>query len=149
LGARADVLAKVIEKVRRDYPALSIAGARDGYWKAEEEEMLVEEIRRAEPDILFVAISSPRKERFLRGYQGKMEVPFAMGVGGTFDVAAGETKRAPKWMQRTGFEWFFRFVQEPRRMFRRYFVEDMYFFWLLGAEVWRSRIMRYRRERNR
>jgi N-acetylglucosaminyldiphosphoundecaprenol N-acetyl-beta-D-mannosaminyltransferase len=64
-----------------------------------------------------------------------MRVPFAMGVGGSFDVMAGLTKRAPVWMQRSGFEWFYRFLQEPRRMFRRYFIEDMGFFWLLGRAV--------------
>ena len=64
-----------------------------------------------------------------------MKVPFAMGVGGTFDVMAGLTKRAPVWMQRNGLEWFYRFLQEPRRMFRRYFIDDMGFFWLLARAM--------------
>jgi hypothetical protein len=68
-----------------------------------------------------------------------MKIPFAMGVGGTFDVAAGHVKRAPIWMQRSGLEWFYRFLQEPRRMFRRYFIEDMAFIGLLLKEAMNAR----------
>ena len=116
------------------YPGLTIAGHRNGYWSADEEAGVVTQIQEARADILFVAISSPKKEQFLGRYQAQMKVPFAMGVGGTFDVAAGKVKRAPVWMQRIGFEWFYRFLQEPRRMFRRYFIEDMAFFGMLARE---------------
>jgi N-acetylglucosaminyldiphosphoundecaprenol N-acetyl-beta-D-mannosaminyltransferase len=64
-----------------------------------------------------------------------MKIPFAMGVGGSFDVAIGLVKRAPRWMQRAGLEWFYRFLQEPRRMFRRYFIDDMAFIWLFIKEA--------------
>jgi len=64
-----------------------------------------------------------------------MKVPFAMGVGGAFDVVIGRVKRAPTWMQRWSLEWFYRFLQEPGRMFRRYFIDDVYFFWLLFKEL--------------
>jgi len=128
----------VVSRVRQIYehrlPTLVFAGHRNGYWAAEEEEAVVEQIAQAQADLLFVAISSPKKERFLDAYQSRMKIPFAMGVGGTFDVAAGHVKRAPRWMQRTGFEWFYRFLQEPRRMFRRYFVDDMAFFGMLARE---------------
>ena len=67
-----------------------------------------------------------------------MKVPFAMGVGGAFDVVTGKVKRAPIWMQRWGLEWFYRFLQEPGRMFKRYFIDDMYFFWLLFKEIFRK-----------
>ena len=66
-----------------------------------------------------------------------MKVPFAMGVGGAFDVAVGRVKRAPMWMQKRSLEWFYRFLQEPGRMFKRYFIDDMYFFWLLFKELFR------------
>jgi N-acetylglucosaminyldiphosphoundecaprenol N-acetyl-beta-D-mannosaminyltransferase len=84
---------------------------------------------------LFVAISSPKKEQFLGRWQAEMKVPFAMGVGGTFDVAIGHVRRAPLWMQKSGLEWFYRFLQEPRRMFRRYFIDDMAFIWLFIKEL--------------
>lgn len=137
LGAREEVVSRVKEIFEGLYPALKIAGHRNGYWKPDEENEVVEDIVRARADILFVAISSPKKEQFLGEYQERMRVPFAMGVGGSFDVASGQLKRAPRWMQRWGLEWFYRFLQEPRRMFRRYFIEDMAFFGMLAKEWFR------------
>lgn len=134
LGAREEVVARVRQIYEHRLPSLAFAGHRNGYWKPEEEAGVVEQIAAARADILFVAISSPKKEQFLGRYQATMRIPFAMGVGGTFDVAAGHVKRAPLWMQRTGFEWFYRFLQEPRRMFRRYFIDDMAFFGMLARE---------------
>ena len=136
LGARAEVVAGVAETYRRRYPALVVAGWRDGYWQGEAEEARVaEQVSASEADLLFVAIGSPKKEQFLGRWQETMRIPFAMGVGGTFDVAIGRVKRAPRWMQRAGLEWFYRFLQEPRRMFHRYFIEDMAFIWLLIKEA--------------
>jgi len=137
LGAREEVVSSVKSLYEAKYPGLTIAGYRNGYWSSAEEASVAEEIGAARVDVLFVAISSPKKEQFLGRYQAQMKVPFAMGVGGTFDVAVGKVKRAPKWMQEAGLEWFFRFLQEPRRMFRRYFVEDMAFFGLLAREFMR------------
>jgi len=140
LGARAEVVAGVAEMYRRRYPALVIAGWRDGYWQGEAEEAAVaEQVRASGADLLFVALGSPKKEEFLGRWQATMRIPFAMGVGGSFDVAIGRVKRAPRWMQRAGLEWFYRFLQEPRRMFRRYFIDDMAFIWLLLKEAARMR----------
>jgi len=135
LGARADVVALVADTYSRRYPQLAIAGWRDGYWNAGEEAQVAEQVRASGADLLFVAISSPKKEQFLGRWQAEMRIPFAMGVGGTFDVAIGRVKRAPRWMQRVGLEWFYRFLQEPRRMFRRYFIDDMAFVWLFIKEA--------------
>jgi N-acetylglucosaminyldiphosphoundecaprenol N-acetyl-beta-D-mannosaminyltransferase len=138
LGAREEIVSRVKGLYELKYPGLAIAGHRNGYWKGEAEEAaVVEQIQAARTDILFVAISSPKKEQFLGRWQAQMKVPFAMGVGGTFDVAAGHVKRAPRWMQTSGLEWFYRFLQEPRRMFRRYFIDDMAFFGMLAREMWR------------
>ncbi|MBL8433581.1 WecB/TagA/CpsF family glycosyltransferase [Zoogloea sp.] len=134
LGAREEVVSGVARLYPARYPGLTIAGYRNGYWSQAEEEEVVAQISAARPDILFVAISSPTKEAFLARYQAAMKVPFAMGVGGTFDVAVGHVKRAPVWMQKAGLEWFYRFLQEPRRMFRRYFIEDMAFVALFARE---------------
>jgi N-acetylglucosaminyldiphosphoundecaprenol N-acetyl-beta-D-mannosaminyltransferase len=137
LGARESVVQEVKARYQRRLPALQFAGVRNGYWKPEEEAAVADEVARSQADLLFVAIGSPHKERFLGKYQEHMRVPFAMGVGGTFDVAAGKVQRAPTWMQRSGLEWFFRFLQEPRRMAKRYFVDDMAFVPLLWRE-WRQ-----------
>ena len=135
LGAKEDVVSGVKTLYEKKYSGLTVAGYRNGYWKPEEEAGVVEQIKEARADLLFVAISSPKKEHFLGRYQAEMKIPFAMGVGGTFDVAVGKVKRAPVWMQNAGLEWFYRFLQEPRRMFKRYFVDDMAFFWLLVKEA--------------
>lgn len=134
LGAREEVVSGVVHLYQTKYPGLQFAGYRNGYWKPDEESAVVEQIKAANADLLFVAISSPKKEQFLGMYQEEMKIPFAMGVGGTFDVAVGKVKRAPVWMQKSGLEWFYRFLQEPRRMFRRYFIDDMAFFGLLTKE---------------
>jgi len=144
LGAKDPIVQAVRAKFERECPAIQIVGCRDGYWRDSEEPDVVRGIADAKPDILFVAMSSPKKEFFLGRYQREMKVPFAMGVGGSFDVVAGKISRAPDWMQRTGLEWFYRFLQEPRRMFRRYFIEDMTFFWLLAREVLTGRKRTYR-----
>lgn len=134
LGAEEEVVQALKRLCQERFPRLHVAGVRNGYWRAEEEAAVVELIADSRADLLFVAISSPLKERFLGRYQSQMKVPFAMGVGGSFDIAVGKVRRAPPWMCRCGLEWFFRFLQEPRRMFRRYFIDDAYFFWLLAKE---------------
>ena len=136
LGAQEEVVAGVVAHYENKLPGFTICGWRNGYWTGPEEEaMVAQQVCASRADLLFVAISSPQKEQFLDRHQGAMQVPFAMGVGGSFDVVAGKVKRAPRWMQRAGLEWFYRFLQEPRRMFRRYFLEDTAFFWLLLKEM--------------
>ena len=135
LGAREEVVAAVRALYEKKYRGLIVAGHRNGYWTASEEAGVAAQVAASRADLLFVAISSPKKEQFLGQYQAQMKVPFAMGVGGSFDVAAGLLKRAPRWMQQAGLEWFYRFLQEPRRMFRRYFIDDMAFLWLLVKEA--------------
>jgi N-acetylglucosaminyldiphosphoundecaprenol N-acetyl-beta-D-mannosaminyltransferase len=135
LGARADVLARAVERLREKYPALDVAGTRDGYYAEEESAAVAAEIRASRADILFVAMSSPRKEYFLGEYGEDLGVPFVMGVGGSVDVAAGLTRRAPVIWQRLGVEWLFRLLQEPRRMFRRYAVTNARFLFLVGRAL--------------
>lgn len=135
LGAKIDMLKKVVNDLAERYPSLKIVGCRDGYWAENEEARIVEDIKNTHPDILFVGISSPKKEYFLSEYLERMKVPLAMGVGGSFDILAGNAKRAPLWMQKYALEWFFRFLQEPRRLFKRYFVEGVYFIKILLKEL--------------
>lgn len=127
LGAEEQILRKVVEVYSKKYPSLKIAGYRNGYFPKEMEEDIALDIKDSHADILFVAMGSPKKEIFLNEYIQLMQVPFVMGVGGSFDVVAGKTKRAPLWMQNNGLEWFFRFIQEPKRMFWRYFYTNLDF----------------------
>ena len=145
LGAHEDVVRQVAALYRRRYPGLVLAGYRNGYWHdGAEEAEVARQVRASRADLLFVAMSSPKKEQFLDKHQVAMRIPFAMGVGGAFDVAIGKVGRAPAWMQQAGLEWFYRFLQEPRRMFRRYFIEDMAFIWLLMKELARGNAHRMR-----
>jgi N-acetylglucosaminyldiphosphoundecaprenol N-acetyl-beta-D-mannosaminyltransferase len=137
LGARADVLEQAMARMRRLHPGLRIVGHRDGYFSESEEQGIVAAIRGSQPDLLFVAMPSPRKERFIGRWRDELEIPFCMGVGGAFDVMAGVTRRAPRPLQRLGLEWAFRLAQEPRRLLRRYLVGNWRFITLTlrGAAV--------------
>lgn len=135
LGATDEVLKIVIEKYKNQYSENIIAGYRNGYFSKDEETQVAKEIANSGANILFVAISSPKKENFL--YDNKeilSKVNFIMGVGGSFDVEAGKVKRAPLWMQKIGLEWFFRFLQEPKRMWKRSFVTNAKFITLTFKE---------------
>jgi N-acetylglucosaminyldiphosphoundecaprenol N-acetyl-beta-D-mannosaminyltransferase len=135
LGARPEVLQRALERIREQHPALAIAGARDGYFDDAEAAQVAAEIREAGPQIVFVAMSSPRKELFLGEHGPGLGAPFVMGVGGAIDVVAGVTKRAPRAWQRLGLEWLYRLLQEPRRMFRRYAVTNARLAWLVTREL--------------
>lgn len=127
LGARDAVVRDVMRIARDRWPSLVVAGARSGYWTPDEEADVVTAVRKSGAQLLFLAIPSPRKELFLEQHADELGVPFRMGVGGSFDVLAGVTKRAPVWAQKSGLEWLFRLVQEPRRMARRYLVGNASF----------------------
>jgi len=137
LGARDDVVNEVAARLRGELPGLRIAGWHHGYFW-DNEEAVVERIRTSRADLLFVAITSPRKEQFINRWRDRLGVRLAMGVGGTFDVIAGKTRRAPRWMQEVGLEWLFRMLQEPRRMARRYLVTNVRFAWMLARTRWRE-----------
>lgn len=134
-GAEEGIVKKVVETYSDKYSPDIVAGYRNGYFKKEEEQSIAKEISESSANILFVAISSPTKENFL--YTNKVlleKVNFIMGVGGSFDVVAGKVKRAPLWMQKAGLEWFYRFLQEPRRMWKRYLLGNSEFLFLVLKE---------------
>lgn len=133
LGATDDIVSKTASKVKEQNPDLIIAGYNHGYFW-DNEEAVVEKIRQSGAKLLFVAITSPKKENFINKWQDKLGVNFVMGVGGTFDVVAGKVNRAPQWMQKYGLEWLYRVIQEPRRMWKRYLITNSKFAWLLLKE---------------
>ncbi len=138
LGATEEVVSKTAVKVKEQNPHLTIAGFNDGYFfggkSGEDEQAVVDKIKASGAKLLFVAITSPKKENFINKWQDQLGVDFVMGVGGTFDVVAGKVNRAPKWMQEYGLEWFYRVLQEPGRMWKRYLVTNSKFAWLLLKE---------------
>ncbi len=136
LGAERAVLEAVDLRLGTDHPSLVVAGMRDGYFKAEEEEAVVEAINASGADCLFVAMPTPRKERFLKKYRNVLKPNFVMGVGGSFDVYGGKVARAPLLVQKLGLEWLFRVVQEPGRLWRRYYETNTAYAGLLWQEYW-------------
>lgn len=136
LGAEDVVLEAVQQRLQRDYPTLQIAGAQDGYFSPDQEEDVVLAINASGADCLFVAMPSPRKERFLYKYRLVLAPYFIMGVGGSFDVYGGKVRRAPLWMQKVGLEWLYRVAQEPRRLWRRYWDTNLKYAKLLWASYW-------------
>jgi N-acetylglucosaminyldiphosphoundecaprenol N-acetyl-beta-D-mannosaminyltransferase len=141
LGARADVLARMLDEVGRRFPDLPVAGARDGYFTADEEPRVAEEIRCSGADLLFVGMSSPKKELFLSRWGEATGASVVHGVGGSFDVLAGLTQRAPLWYQKHGLEWLYRAKQEPLRLGRRYLTTNTTFLALLAREMLRGRAL--------
>jgi N-acetylglucosaminyldiphosphoundecaprenol N-acetyl-beta-D-mannosaminyltransferase len=137
LGARPEILAQAEQVLRTRHPTLQFAGTQHGYFTTEEEPDIVEAIRVSGADCLFVGMPTPRKERFMARYRAVLDVPFVMGVGGGIDVLAGHVKRAPRAWQRTGFEWLYRLLQEPRRMWRRYLTTNLAFSRIMATAICR------------
>lgn len=133
-GAKEEVVQKVAEIYKNKYQNLNIVGIRNGYNIKEDHEIIIEDMKNSKADILFLGFGSPQKEYWLKENISKIEIPFCMGVGGSFDVVAGLTKRAPLWMQKCGLEWFYRFIQEPKRMWKRYLVGNIKFIYLITRE---------------
>ncbi len=139
LGAEKHVLQAVDMRLAKDHPGLVVAGMQDGYFKPEDEADVVAAINASNADCLFVAMPTPRKERFLKQYRDVLTPNFVMGVGGSFDVYGGKVSRAPRLVQKLGLEWLFRIAQEPRRLWRRYYETNTAYAGLLWRELRRRR----------
>jgi N-acetylglucosaminyldiphosphoundecaprenol N-acetyl-beta-D-mannosaminyltransferase len=120
LGATPEILDQAAVRICEKHPSIQFAGVRDGYFAVDQERQVVDSIRNSGADCLFIGMPTPRKERFLASYRDELDVPFIMGVGGAFDVLAGQIRRAPTPMQQLGLEWLYRVYQEPGRMWWRY-----------------------------
>lgn len=134
LGAERQVLDAVDRRLAKEHPGLVVAGMQDGYFKPEDEAAVVEAINASGADCLFVAMPTPRKERFLKQYRAQLRPSFVMGVGGSFDVYGGKVARAPLLVQKLGLEWLFRVLQEPGRLWRRYYDTNTAY----AALLWRA-----------
>jgi N-acetylglucosaminyldiphosphoundecaprenol N-acetyl-beta-D-mannosaminyltransferase len=137
LGASPEVLDATCTAFEENYPGVTICGRHHGYFDASSEESVANKVRESNADVLFVAITSPKKERFMARWAGMMGVPVVHGVGGSFDVVAGLVERAPEGWQKLGLEWLFRVKQEPRRLWKRYLVTNALFLKLVVTEKFR------------
>ena len=116
-GAKPGVAESAAEALKFTYASLQIAGTQDGYEK--DNEKVIQKINEAKPDILFVAMGSPRQEEWIEANRDKLHPSLYQGVGCSFDVLAGNVKRAPGFFQKTGLEWFYRLAKEPSRLKRQ------------------------------
>ena len=132
LGGLEGVAEKAFQKLKEDYPDLNVIGVYSPPFgfedKALENEKILKLINIHEPDILCVGLGAPKQEKWLYKHRDQLKVKVSLGIGASFDFVAGNVKRAPIWMQNNGLEWLFRTFQEPKRMFKRYFIEDLIFF---------------------
>jgi N-acetylglucosaminyldiphosphoundecaprenol N-acetyl-beta-D-mannosaminyltransferase len=134
LGAREESVRGTVDRFANEYPALRIAGFHNGYFDASDSSSICAAIRLSGADLLFVAMGSPKQEEWIASNIALTGARFALGVGGSFDHLSGRSKRAPRWMQRSGLEWLHRLMQEPRRLWRRYLVGNSAFIWLVIRE---------------
>jgi N-acetylglucosaminyldiphosphoundecaprenol N-acetyl-beta-D-mannosaminyltransferase len=142
LGAKQEIIDKLHEIAQHDYPNLIIAGSRNGYFSKQDYPEVIQQIRDSQSDILFIGMPSPFKEVWGEEHRDEFGVSVIIGVGGSFDVIAGYVKRAPLWMQKIGMEWFWRFLMEPRKMWKRYLVNNSLFIFRVGREFFQRRILR-------
>lgn len=134
LGTKQAILEEMVGKLQKEYPKLKIAGYRNGYFKKNDEKEVVAEINNSGADMLFVGITSPFKEFFINRNKEALTPSLLMGVGGSFDVISGEISRAPEFMQNHGLEWMYRLSQEPKRLIKRYTVDNVTFLKMLIKE---------------
>ena len=134
-GGREGAAGKTSNAMKAKYPGLDVVGFYSppfGFEADEKENIKIYNmIKNSGPDILFVGLGAPRQEKWIFSYYRQLSVPVSVGVGITFEFVSGMVKRAPKWMQKSGLEWFWRILQEPGRLWKRYIIEDMKFFWLV------------------
>lgn len=138
LGATQEVVDAAADAARKAYPGLEFAGLHHGYFRVDDAQPIIADINASKADCLFIGMPTPYKERFLAKYRQQIDAAFVMGVGGSFDVLSGKTARAPGWMQRSGLEWLFRTLQEPRRLIWRYAETNVRFLALLLQELLRA-----------
>jgi N-acetylglucosaminyldiphosphoundecaprenol N-acetyl-beta-D-mannosaminyltransferase len=141
LGAAPGVAKKAAANLKQRFPNLRIVGIQSPMYRVGEDmdPAVLNKIRQAAPDILFVAFGNPKQEKWIERYRSVLKVPVMMGVGGSLDFIAGKTKRAPQWMQRIGLEWLHRLLHDPRRLFRRYLVDVVVFSSLFFRQWWAMR----------
>jgi N-acetylglucosaminyldiphosphoundecaprenol N-acetyl-beta-D-mannosaminyltransferase len=118
LGAKEEVVAACAEKLKSKYPGIKIAGWHNGYFDIDSCNDIISDIKEKKPKAIFVAMGSPRQDRFILKYMDQLPCRIFMGVGGSFDVISGNIRRAPKWIINIGMEWLYRVSKEPWRLKR-------------------------------
>jgi N-acetylglucosaminyldiphosphoundecaprenol N-acetyl-beta-D-mannosaminyltransferase len=143
-GGDDGVAELLAEKLKQHFPALKIVGSFSPPFRQltpQEDQNIIQQINAANPDIIWVGLSSPKQDLWMAEHQGKIKAPVMIGVGAAFNFHSGQVKQAPHWMQRSGLEWIFRLYQEPRRLWKRYLIENPLFVLCILCQL--SKIRRY------
>jgi N-acetylglucosaminyldiphosphoundecaprenol N-acetyl-beta-D-mannosaminyltransferase len=143
LGAKPGVAESAYQNLKKMYPNFNVVGFHHGYYSEDKEELVVKDIKEKSPDILIVCFGAYKQEMFIKKYQEEIGVPVAFGNGAAFDFWSGKVKRAPKWLRSIGFEWFWRLIQEPKRLWKRYIIGNAIFILLIFKELIRKLIRSY------
>jgi N-acetylglucosaminyldiphosphoundecaprenol N-acetyl-beta-D-mannosaminyltransferase len=136
-GGAPGIADRMAERLTTRFPGLALAGTSCPPFRpltAEEDDRIVQEINGAKPDIVWVGLSTPKQERWMASHVGRLAAPVLIGVGAAFDFHAGAKRQAPRWMQRSGLEWSFRLASEPRRLWKRYLVNNPLFLWQVSRD---------------
>ena len=137
-GGDKEIPAKLADRLSQKYPGLEIVGTCSPPFRPltpEEDEAIIKQINESKADIVWVGIGSPKQEYWMAAHLGHLDAPVMIGVGAAFDFLAGAKKQAPRWIQRSGFEWMFRLVTEPRRLWRRYLKVIPLFVWYMTLDA--------------
>lgn len=133
-GSTKETLEKLKGKLNKDYPGIQIAGMYSPPFRPvsdDEDETVIKAINNTNPDFVWIGLGAPKQEKWMAMHQGKIR-GLMIGVGAGFDYYAGNIKRAPEWMQNSNMEWFYRFIQDPKRLFSRYMKTNTKFLWLVA-----------------
>ncbi len=136
-GSTEPLLKQLTERLIQRFPGLQIVGTYAPPFRSltpAEDEAIIAQINAANPHIVWVGLSTPKQERWMAAHVGRLAAPVLIGVGAAFDFHAGVKRQAPRWMQRSGLEWFFRLITEPRRLWRRYLVNNPLFIWYVAQQ---------------
>lgn len=143
-GGHPSALEALVESLKARFPGLQVAYAYSPPFRPltpEEDERVVQAINASGARILFVGLGCPKQERWMADHKGRVRAVM-LGVGAAFDLHAGRVRQAPPWMQRLGLEWFFRLLQEPGRLWKRYLKHNPRFLWLVARELWSGEVRR-------
>lgn len=129
LGAAEGIAEIAAENIKNKYEGIRIVGTYSPKYGFENDEAeinnIIRIVNKAKPDILAVGVGAPKQEKFIYKYKEELKVPVSLAIGATIDFEAGNVQRAPRWMQNIGLEWFYRLCKEPKRMFKRYLIDDL------------------------
>jgi N-acetylglucosaminyldiphosphoundecaprenol N-acetyl-beta-D-mannosaminyltransferase len=147
LGGNLEIVRRAAAKLPRLFSNIVVVGYAHGYYAREEEDAIVDRINASGADVVLVGMPTPKKEMLIRNHWPRMTAAVTLGIGGLIDIWGGKTQESPEWVRNSGFEWLFRLVQEPRRLWKRYTVDNLTFLWMIVMQACGLRL-RYRPSRN-